>query len=275
MPLQELKYTFDTHLAKSASKISPTNCTWSLGDSLTTPSRPSSTVTHSKTSTRPATSYNPLKPPKPQRTPGLHHAKTRSTSTSTPLQLHGTLGTAALFGTNLYIIKKRACTQHHWRAAKLLHSYITLAAAAEPYHTYQIKFFEDYYPHVPVTSTQFSATQILKTITSAISHHILTTRPTLWINMEPTNVSASMMGQGQYSRSKTNWGTSANRASAKVKRLKHCLVPSPHEQDGCCYTGKIETSAWFVASRTWSTGWSPMRLQHGVRQWRRTRLNLQ
>ena len=164
MPLQTLEYIFDAHPAESAPEFSPTGYAWSLGNSPTTPSRPSSTITHSKKSTRPATSRNPLKPPKPQRAPGIHRAKTRSA----PLQLHGKLGTAALFCTNFNI--KRAYTQHHQRAAKLPPSYITLAAAAEPYHTREIKFLEDYYPHVPVTSMQFSVIRIFNNITSTVSH---------------------------------------------------------------------------------------------------------
>ena len=162
----------------------------------------------------------------------------------------------------------------------MLHCYITLAAAADPHHIRQIEFYDDYYPHVPITSTQFSATQILKTITSAIFHwggkaNILTTWQTLWIKMDPTNVSTSMMERDQCAQSKTNLDTSINHASAKVKQLRHCLAASPHGQDGCCSIEKIETSGWSVASGIWSTGWSLMRLRRCAKRWQQRRLSLE
>ena len=175
-----LKHISYAHPAELAPKFSPTSYARSLSNPPATPSRPLSAITHSKKSTRLATSRNPFKSPKPRHAFRLQHAKIRST----PLQLHVKFGTAASFYTNFNI--KRAYTQHHQRVAKLLHSYITLAAATKPHHTRKIRFLIDCYPHAPETSTQFSVIRVFNNTISTVSHQ----------NGKPNNMADNMNRNG-------------------------------------------------------------------------------
>ena len=223
MPLQTLEYIFDAHPAESAPEFSPTGYAWSLGNSPTTPSRPSSTITHSKKSICLATGRNPFKPPKPQRVFKLHHAKIKST----PLQLHGKLGIIALIRTIFNI--KRAPTGHRQCVAELPHSYITLATAAKPHHACKIKFLEDYYPHVLVTYTRLSVTSIFNTIQQLLPKlKTWTTWPTIWIAMGQATATAFTTVRTRCARSRTSWDTCVNHVSDRAKRLKHYLPPNPH-----------------------------------------------